>query len=134
MQAVKNASESGILSAMPVLLKRGLALTLPVCLGWLFVACLAICSLHAEQASFEESESLSFAYSLVSIESEECCSVSDGERSVITERITFASITTTAVRAISIPVHSGSNTSHLHEPDRYFLHGPNLNLLGILRI
>jgi hypothetical protein len=119
---------------MPALVKRGLALTLPVCLMWLFAACLAVCSHHAEQASVVESESSFSAPSLVSTESEECCSVSDGERSVIPERITFAGITTTAVRAISIPVHSGFNTSHLRERDRYFPPGPNLNLLGTLRI
>jgi hypothetical protein len=134
MQAVKDAGESCILSAMPTLLKRGLALTLPVCLLWLFVACVAVCSLHAEKEGFAESESSCSERSLVSSESEECCSVSAGERSVITERITFAWISPKAVRAISLSTDLISRTSQMHRPDRYSLPGPNVKLLGTLRI
>jgi len=131
--AVTGASESCILSAVSVLLKRGLALTLPLCLMWLFVACLAVCSLHAEKEIQAKSESSS-AHSVASTDSEECCSVTDGERSVIPERITFTSIPTTAVRTISISTDTVSHTSQLHRPDRYPLALPNLTLLGILRI
>ena len=107
---------------MLALLKRGLALTLPVCLLWLFVACLAVCSLHAEEQS------------LVVSESENCCSVSDGERSVIPERITVAWISTKAVGASSDSADLISHTAHLHRPGQYSLSGPNVKLLGTLRI
>ena len=119
---------------MAALLKRGLALGLPVCLLWLFLACLTVCSSHAEKESFAESKSSSSAYSLVSADSEDCCSVSGGERSVIPERITLTWISTKAVRTIAISTANVSHTSQLHRPDRYPLAGPNLNLLGTLRI
>ena len=133
MHAVADASESCILSAVSALLKRGLALTLPLCLMWLFVACLAVCSLHAEEEIHAESES-SAAQPVASTDSEECCSVTDGERSVIPERITFTSIPTKAVRTIAISTENVSHTSQLHRPDRHPLPLPNLTLLGILRI
>lgn len=119
---------------MLALLKRGLALTLPVCLLWLFVACLAVCSLHAEEEGLAKSETSSSAHSLVATESEECCSISDGERSVMPERITFAWIATKAVRAISFSTDIISHTAHLQGPDGYFLPGPDVKLLGTLRI
>jgi hypothetical protein len=133
MQAVRDAGESCILTTMLALLKRGLALTLPVCLLWLFAACLAVCSLHSEQASSVEIETSFSAHALVST-SEECCSVSDGERSVIPERITYVSFSPKAVRANSISSDFVSHTSYRQGPQLYFPPGPNVKLLGILRI
>ena len=115
---------------MPLLVRRGLAVTLPVCLLYVFVACLAICSLHAENESFAESDSSFTSSSLVATESDDCCSVSDGERSVIPERISFASISTSVVRALFI--HNISHAPPLL--DRYSPGGPDLKLLGTLRI
>jgi hypothetical protein len=101
---------------------------------WLFVACLAVCSLHAEEQSLVVSESPSSAYALNSTESEDCCSVSDGQLSVIPERITVAWISTKAVRAISLSADLIFHTAHLHRPGQYSLAGPNVKLLGTLRI
>ena len=119
---------------MLAFLKRGLALTLPACLLWLFVACLAVCSLHAEERDFAGSESSSSAHSVVSSESDDCCSVSDGERSVMSERVTFATISPKAMHAVSLSTNLVSHTADLHQLDRYSLSGPSLKLLGTLRI
>lgn len=117
---------------MPLFLRRSLAVTLPVCLLYVFLACLAVCSLHAEDESFAESESSFTSSSLVATESEDCCSVSDGERSVIPQRISFASLSTSVIRALFI--HSISHAPPLQSRDRYSLAGPDLSLLGNLRI
>ena len=118
---------------MPFLIKRGLALTLPVCLLWLFVACLAVCSLHAEKETPAESDSAS-AHTVLATDLEESCSVTDGERSVIPERVAFMWISTKAVRAIAISTDNLSHASQLHREDRYLQLHPNLKLLGTLRI
>src|SRR5687768_12842919 len=81
----------------------------------------SVCSLHAEEQSLVVSESPSSAYALISSESEDCCSVSDGERSVIPERITVAWISTKAVRGISNSADLISHTAHLHRPGQYSL-------------
>lgn len=116
---------------MTALLKRGLALTLPMCLLWLFVACLAVCSLHAENDSGAGS---SAPHSLVSTESDDCCFVADGERSVMPERITFTWISPKLVRVISHSTDFVSHIAHSHKPDLHSRSGPNLKLLGSLRI
>lgn len=119
---------------MPALLKRGLALTLPLCLLWLFIACLAVCSLHAEEESAAVSESPSWGYASVLTDSEDCCSVTDGERSVLPERLNYAWISPQVARAISISTDLVSHGSDFHRSDRYSPPGPNVKLLGTLRI
>jgi hypothetical protein len=60
---------------MKVALKRQVALVLPICLVWLFAACVAICSSHAEKVGRVTAET-SDSHLLADLDGE-CCSITN---------------------------------------------------------
>jgi len=59
---------------MKVALKRQVAVILPICLVWLFAACVAICSSHAEKVNRVTADA---SHSLLGDLDGECCSITN---------------------------------------------------------
>src|SRR5947207_117207 len=65
-------------------LSRLVAVILPLCSVWIFIACVIICSAHAEEASNQRSTA-SFGEAQLSHE-EECCPINNAQVSVLPNR------------------------------------------------
>ena len=117
---------------MDLLLKRGLALMLPVCMVWLFAACVAMCAMHVETRSL--TKSFGHSDSIVALDTE-CCSVIDGQRSLLPERVTSTIVLLRATQSGgNSTVPSVALFSKLTRPACFSFHSPPLDLLGTLRI
>jgi hypothetical protein len=67
------------------LITRSIALLLPVCLIWLFIACVTLCSMHVDGYKLTHAGSLSSTASTASGEID-CCPFTESLRSVLPER------------------------------------------------
>lgn len=126
-------TESHILAPMILIIKRGVALILPFCLVWLFLACLAICSLHVEGQNLSEDYFSSNSF-LVPGDSE-CCSVTDGQRSLLPERVNLSSNTLKGISvAFNYPTLTIRKGSYLSASELYSPSDPPFKPKSTLRI
>lgn len=118
---------------MKVALKRGVCLMLPVCLVWLFAACVAICSSHVEETNFVVEDAAHF--NLVSSEEDDCCSISSAQ-GLLPERAGFSITPVNAAidAATNFSNHTGNNYSHFRDWFLFSSSSPPPKFSGTLRI
>jgi hypothetical protein len=115
-----------------VILKRGMAIFLPICLMWLFVGCLAVCA--GEVAHESEAEPDSFGSYVVGAGDLEACPISDGERTLLQETNRFARSFPSVSSNFCPPPDNVRKVTSLNRSIILSVADPPLSLLGTLRI
>ena len=113
-------------------MKRGMAISLPICLVWLFVGCLAVCSGEVPHEGATEPDS-SHSY-VVGAGDPEGCSVSDGERLLLREQNRFGETLQIVSSSLRPPLYSVRNLTPSTRSIILSVSDPPLSLLGTLRI
>jgi hypothetical protein len=117
---------------MKVVLKRQISVILPICLVWLFAACVAVCSSHAEKVSRVAGDA-SHSH-LQASQDRECCSITNTQ-SLPPERVGFYA---PSLDGIEIPesfsVSTGLNISFRFFPIVLSSLSPPAKFSGTLRI
>lgn len=115
---------------MKVVFKRAVSGILPVCLVWLFAACVTNCASHAEEVS-AVAHDVGFSH-LQSGEESDCCSITDNQ-SLLPERVGVSVPTLNDVDG-HFCVTTGQNTSHFSSPVFLSSSSPPPKFSGTLRI
>ena len=115
-----------------VILKRGTAILLPICLVWLFVGCLAVCA--GDVAHESEAEPDSFNSYVVRAGDLEACPISDGERTLLQETNRFARSLPSVSANFCSPLHNIREVTSANRSTILSFADPPLSLLGTLRI
>jgi len=113
-------------------MKRGMAILLPVCLVWLFVGCLVMCSGEVAHQSTTDPDSFnSYAVGAGDLEG---CPISDGARVSLREQNRFGQTLHTVSSTFRPPLYSVSKLTYSSRPIVLSVSDPPLSLLGTLRI
>ena|SRR5688500_7423684 len=113
-------------------MKRGMAVFLPICLVWLFVGCLAVCSGEVSHESATEPDSVD-SY-VVGASDLEGCPISDGDRILLREQNRFGETLQIVSSSLRPPLYSVRNLTPSTRSIILSVSDPPLSLLATLRI
>jgi hypothetical protein len=113
-------------------LKRTIAVLLPVCFLWVFIACVSLCASDAEEVEHDGGAILSLE--IESTPDSECCPIIESPKAALLERLSVQSASTVSALPITLATLSGNAFAPSHKSNYPLITDPPFERLLTLRI